>query len=68
MCVEPTPAWSALSNEDLQITGSPANPQLGRSKLTSAGTPGPITSWRLDGETMETVRDYFGGLQNHCGQ
>ena len=27
---------------------------------------GPITSWKIDGETMETVRDYFLGLQNHC--
>ena len=27
---------------------------------------GPITSWQLDGETMETVRFYFGGLQNQC--
>ena len=28
---------------------------------------GPITSWQIDGETMETVRTlYFGGLQNHC--
>ena len=27
---------------------------------------GPITSWQIDGEIMETVRDYFGGLQNHC--
>ena len=26
----------------------------------------PITSWEIDGETMETVRDYFWGLQNHC--
>ena len=25
---------------------------------------GPITSWHLDGETMETVTDYFLGLQN----
>ena len=24
----------------------------------------PITSWQIDGETIETVRDYFGGLQN----
>ena len=23
---------------------------------------GPITSWQIDGETMETVTDYFGGL------
>ena len=28
---------------------------------------GPITSWQIDGETMETVTDfYFGGLQNDC--
>ena len=27
---------------------------------------GPIISWQIDGKTMETVRDYFGGLQNHC--
>ena len=28
---------------------------------------GPITSWQIDGETMETVTDYFlGGLKNHC--
>ena len=29
---------------------------------------GPITSWQIDGATMETVTDYFLGLQNHCGQ
>ena len=27
---------------------------------------GPITSWKIDGETVETVSDYFFGLQNHC--
>ena len=28
---------------------------------------GPITSWEIDGETVETVSDfYLGGLQNHC--
>ena len=28
---------------------------------------GPITSWQIDRETMETVTDiFFGGLQNHC--
>ena len=27
---------------------------------------GPITSWQIDGGTMETVRLYFLGLQNHC--
>ena len=34
---------------------------------TEIMTSGPITSWQIDGETMETVRDFvFGGLQNHC--
>ena len=28
---------------------------------------GPITSWKIDGETVETVPDFIlGGLQNHC--
>ena len=27
---------------------------------------GPITSWQIDGETVETLTDYLGGLQNHC--
>ena len=26
----------------------------------------PITSWQIDGETVETVAGYFSGLQNHC--
>ena len=32
-------------------------------KVTSSG---PITSQQIDGETMETMTDYFLGLQNHC--
>ena len=27
---------------------------------------GPITSWQVDGETMETMKTFFLGLQNHC--
>ena len=28
---------------------------------------GPITLWQIDGETVETVKDFIlGGLQNHC--
>ena len=34
-----------------------------KTKIMAAG---PITSWQIDGETGETVTDYFGGLQNHC--
>ena len=33
---------------------------------TKIKASGPITSWQIDGETMETVTNYFGGLQNHC--
>ena len=27
---------------------------------------GPITSWQIDGDSGNSVRLYFGGLQNHC--
>ena len=27
---------------------------------------GPITPWQIDGETIETMRNFFLGLQNHC--
>ena len=33
---------------------------------TKIMAPGPITSWQIDGETVETDRLYFWGLQNHC--
>ena len=34
---------------------------------TKVMASGPITSWQIDGETMETVRDFiFFRLQNHC--
>ena len=34
---------------------------------TNIMASGPITSWKVDGEKMDTVTD-FPGLQNHCGQ
>ena len=36
-----------------------------KTKIMASGS---ITSSQIDRETMETVRDYFLGLQNHCGQ
>ena len=36
-----------------------------KKKKTKIMASGPITSWQIDGETMEIVRDYFLGLQNH---
>ena len=35
-------------------------------KKTKIMESGPFTSWQIDGETMETVRDFILGLQNHC--
>ena len=35
-----------------------------KTKITASS---PITSWQIDGETVETVTDFIlGGLQNHC--
>ena len=36
-----------------------------RIQKTEIMVSSPITSWQIDGETMETVRDYFLELQNH---
>ena len=33
---------------------------------TKMVAPGPITSWQIDGETVETVSDCFFGLPSHC--
>ena len=36
-------------------------------QTTKIMATGPITSWKIDGETVETVSDFiFWGLQNHC--
>ena len=34
-----------------------------KTKIMASGS---ITSWQIDGETVESDRLYFGGLQNHC--
>ena len=47
--------------EDSEKVGLKLNMQK-----TKIMTSGPITSWQIDGETVETVADYFLGLQNHC--
>ena len=39
------------------------NLNIQKIKIMSSG---PITSWQIDGETVETVRFYFWGLQYHC--
>ena len=47
--------------EDSEKAGLKLNIQKTKIMVSS-----PITSWQIDRETMETVRDYFLGLQNHC--
>ena len=47
--------------EESEKAGLKLNIQKAKIMLSS-----PITSWQIDGETMETVTDYFLGLQNHC--
>ena len=48
--------------EDSENVGFKLNIQ--KTKIMASG---PITSWEIDGETVETVSDFiFGGLQNHC--
>ena len=52
---------SLLVKEESQKAGLKLNIQ--KTKIMASG---PITSWEIDGKTMETVRDCFLGLQNHC--
>ena len=50
------------AKEDSENVGLKLNIQ--KTKIMASG---PITSWEVDGETVETVSDFiFGGLQNHC--
>ena len=48
-------------NEESEKVGLKLNLQK-----TNIMASGPITSWEIDGETVETVRLYFFWLQNHC--
>ena len=54
--------FSMKVKEESEKAGLKLNIQ--KTKIMASG---PITSWQIDGETIETVRDfYFWGLQNHC--
>ena len=54
-------SFSMKVKEESEKVGLKLNIQ--RTKIMASG---PITSWEIDGETMETVTNYFLGLQNHC--
>ena len=52
---------SLLVKEESEKVGLKLNIQ--ETKIMASG---PITSWEIDGETVETIRLYFFGLQNQC--
>ena len=52
---------SLLMKEESEKVGLKLNIQ--KTKIMASG---PITSWQIDWETVETVAVYFSGLQNHC--
>ena len=54
-------SFSMKMKEESEKVGLKLNIQ--KTKIMASG---PITSWQIDGETMETVTDFFLGLQNHC--
>ena len=62
----------AESEEELKSLLMKVNEENGKVGLkhniqeTKIMASGPIISWEIDGETVETVADYFFGLQNHC--
>ena len=47
--------------EDSEKVGLKLNIQ--KAKIMASG---PVTSWEIDGKTVETVTDFISGLQNHC--
>ena len=62
----------AESKEELKSLLMKVKEESGKAGLkvnfqkTKIMASGPITLWQIYGETMETVTDYFLGLQNHC--
>ena len=70
--VQMTPPLMAESEEELKSLLMKAKEESEKVGLklniqkTKIMASDPITSWQIDGETMETVTVYFLGLQNHC--
>ena len=66
------PLWQKESEEELKSILMKVKEESEKAGLklniqkTKIMSFSPITSRQIDGETMETVRDYFLGLQNHC--
>ena len=69
--VQMTPPLMAESEEELKSLLMKVKEESEKVGLkrniqkTKIMASGPITSWQIDGETVETVSDFW-GLQNHC--
>ena len=50
----------------MKVKEESEKPGLLNIQKTKIMASSPITSWQIDGETVETVTDYFLGLKNHC--
>ena len=61
--------WVAILEFSQKLSAHPTLPSCAGLKFNIQKTKilasGPITSWQVYGETMETLTDYFLGLQNH---
>ena len=54
---------SLLMKVNMRVKKTGLKLNIQKTKIMASG---PITSWQIDRETMETLIDYFLGLQNHC--
>ena len=64
------PLWQKVKNKSLLMEVKEESEKVGLKlniQKTKIMASGPITSWQLDGERVETLADYFSGLQNHSG-
>ena len=61
------PLWQKVKrNSKVKVEREKVGLKLNIQK-TKIVASGPISSWEIDGETVETVSNFiFGGLQNHC--
>ena len=50
----------------LKVKEESENDLILKTQKTKIMASSPITSWQIDGETIETVIDFIFGLQNHC--
>ena len=56
----------AESEEELKSLLIKVKEESEKVQKTKIMASDPITSWEIDGETVETVSDFIFGLQNHC--